>query len=100
MQGDVSNAGEFSSATIIVKGRVQGVYFRRFTADNAGRLGLTGFARNLPDGSVEVFAEGKKSSIEKLVDLLHIGPSLARVESLNTEWSDYSATYQDFSIKR
>ncbi|MEZ5334848.1 MAG: acylphosphatase [Methanolobus sp.] len=100
MQGENSNAGEFSSATIIVSGRVQGVYFRRFAVDTAGKLGLTGFARNLPDGRVEVFAEGKRTSIEKLVDFLHIGPALANVEGLDIEWSEYSSEYQDFSIKR
>jgi acylphosphatase len=100
MQDNLSNAEDISSATILVTGRVQGVYFRRFTVDNAQKLGLTGFARNLPDGRVEVFAEGKAASIHRLIDFLHIGPAHANVEDLSVEWSEPVGEYTDFSIKR
>jgi len=96
----LSSAEDLSSATILVTGRVQGVYFRSFTVDNAQKLGLTGFARNLPDGRVEVFAEGKVTSIQKLIDSLHIGPALANVTDVSVEWLDPTAEYADFSIKR
>ena len=71
-----------------------------FTVENANKLGLTGFTRNLPDGRVEVFAEGKKSSIMKLIDLLHTGPDLANVKEVSVEWSEATQNYSDFSIKR
>ncbi|MDY0388100.1 MAG: acylphosphatase [Methanolobus sp.] len=100
MQNDTSYAEELSSATIIVKGKVQGVYFRKFTLENAKKLELAGFAQNLPDGRVKVFAEGKKSSILQLVDYLNIGPALARVDDLDISWSSFSSEYLDFNIKR
>ncbi|ETA67429.1 acylphosphatase [Methanolobus sp. WCC1] len=100
MQDKLSNAEDISSATILVTGRVQGVYFRRFTVDNAQKLGLVGFARNLQDGRVEVFAEGKATSIQRLIDFLHIGPAHANVEDVSVEWSEPAGEYTDFSIKR
>ncbi|TQD23841.1 acylphosphatase [Methanolobus vulcani] len=100
MQDNLSNAEDISSATVLVTGRVQGVYFRRFAVDNAQKLGLTGFARNLPDGRVEVFAEGKATSIQKLIDFLHIGPALANVEDVSVEWSEPTGDYTEFSIMR
>lgn len=100
MQYNLSSAEDQSSATILVTGRVQGVYFRSFTVDNALKLGLTGFARNLPDGRVEIYAEGKVTSIQKLIDFLHIGPALANVEDVSVEWLEPTGEYVDFSIKR
>lgn len=100
MQDTKSHAEELSSATILVKGRVQGVYFRKFARENAIKLELTGFAQNLPDGRVRVFVEGKKSSILKLADLLSAGPAMARVDDMEISWSVYSSEYPDFSIKR
>lgn len=63
-----------------VHGKVQGVYFRHSTRLEAQRLELTGYARNLPDGSVEVLAYGAESAIEELRQWLHRGPARARVE--------------------
>ncbi|WP_340819074.1 acylphosphatase [Methanolobus sp. WCC4] len=100
MQDEMSNAEELSSATILVRGRVQGVYFRRFTVENAQKLSLTGFAQNLPDGRVRVVAEGKASSIQKLIDFLNIGPALADVEDVSVEWTEATSEYSDFSIRR
>jgi acylphosphatase len=66
----------------IVAGRVQGVFYRRSAQQVAQQLGLTGSARNLPDGRVEVLAWGEASSIDRLVDWLGQGPALARVTSV------------------
>jgi acylphosphatase len=65
-----------------VCGRVQGVYFRHSTRIEAERLGLKGFARNLPDGSVEVLAQGAPEALQTLRQWLHSGPAQARVDSL------------------
>jgi len=62
-----------------VFGKVQGVYFRHSTRLEARRLGIRGLARNLPDGSVEVLAQGSPASVESLKLWLHRGPSHARV---------------------
>lgn len=69
----------------LVSGRVQGVGFRYFTQDVAEREGLTGTARNLPDGRVEVIAEGDTESLERLELALWRGPSHARVERVEVE---------------
>lgn len=69
-------------AKFIVSGRVQGVFFRASTRAEAVRLGLTGYAKNLPDGSVEVLACGEDSALEALQRWLRIGPPVARVESV------------------
>ena len=64
----------------IVSGRVQGVFFRASTREQAQRLGLGGHARNLPDGSVEVVATGAEDAIETLARWLRHGPPRARVD--------------------
>jgi acylphosphatase len=62
-----------------VSGRVQGVWFRGSCADQARVLAVSGWARNLPDGRVEVVAEGNPDAVQKLVDWCHAGPAHARV---------------------
>jgi acylphosphatase len=66
-----------------ILGRVQGVFFRAATREQADRLGLTGHARNLPDGSVEVLACGASDSIAALATWLGHGPPSARVDSVH-----------------
>ena len=65
-----------------VTGKVQGVYFRHSTRVEAERLALTGYARNLPDGSVEVVVQGPVGAVERLRQWLHQGPKMARVEAV------------------
>lgn len=66
----------------LVRGQVQGVGFRWFVAGEAERLGLGGFVRNLPDGTVEVVSQGPDAALETLESHLHRGPSHARVEGV------------------
>ena len=66
-----------------ITGRVQGVYFRQSTRAEAERLALKGFARNLPDGSVEVLAQGGAAAVAELHRWLHRGPRGARVEAVH-----------------
>ncbi|HLJ61860.1 MAG TPA: acylphosphatase [bacterium] len=73
-----------------VSGRVQGVGFRYFTQHAARRLGLDGYVRNLPDGRVEVFAEGGRRALESLVSTLRQGPAGAWVRDVQAEWTDAS----------
>lgn len=89
-----------AALTAIVRGRVQGVYYRAYVAEQARRLALTGYARNLADGeSVWVVAEGARADLEKLVPLLHSGPPQALVADVALTWSDYRGEYGDFSIR-
>lgn len=69
----------------IVTGRVQGVSYRFFTRDEAARLGLVGWVKNLPDGSVEVRLRGPSEKIETLRRRLSQGPPLARVDGISEE---------------
>ena len=71
-----------AAARFIVRGKVQGVWFRASTREQAERLGLRGHARNLADGSVEVIAVGDADAIDALERWLHVGPPLARVDSV------------------
>jgi len=89
-----------AALTATVSGRVQGVYYRAFVAEQARRLGLTGYARNLIDGeSVRVVAEGARADLEKLVSTLHEGPPMALVTAVALAWSEYRGEYRDFSIR-
>jgi len=91
---------DLASVQVIVYGRVQGVYFRAFTQGQARELGLTGYVRNLPEWrTVEVHAEGERDRLEKLIDHLKDGPPGARVERLETNWSEYTGSYPGFSIR-
>jgi acylphosphatase len=67
---------------VIVAGRVQGVYFRAFTRDEAVRLGLSGWVRNRPNGSVEAIIEGKETAVEKMLQWLHQGSPNSNVEKV------------------
>jgi acylphosphatase len=69
----------------IVRGKVQGVFFRASSGDIARQLGLTGHATNLPDGSVEVLVCGDAKAIQSMRSWLHRGPRMARVDRLEEE---------------
>ena len=68
-----------------ISGRVQGVYFRAWTREEAERLGVHGWVRNLPDGSVEAHIQGEPAAVDQLIKLLSDGPSDARVSHVETE---------------
>lgn len=72
-----------------VSGRVQGVFFRASTQQQAQSLGLTGWVRNLPDGRVEAFACGSPERLEAFERWLAHGPEMARVDSVETTAEDY-----------
>lgn len=69
-----------AAARFFVEGRVQGVFFRASAREQANALGLRGYARNLPDGRVEVLAVGDVQALERLSEWLKHGPPHARVE--------------------
>ncbi|MFF5208754.1 acylphosphatase [Streptosporangium sp. NPDC000396] len=74
--------------TAWVRGHVQGVGFRWWTRARALELGLTGWARNMPDGRVEVVAEGAEESCAKLLELLRGGVTPGRVDRVVERWSE------------
>ena len=81
-----------------ISGFVQGVFFRRNTKERAESLDLTGFVRNLPDGRVEVMAEGPKGKLDELLSWLSHGPAGARVEKVEHEFSDKDEGFTSFQI--
>ncbi len=81
-----------------VYGQVQGVGYRFFTEDRAILYGITGYVKNLPDGSVEVYAEGDRAVLEQFLNELKQGPPAARVTHLEVDWKAPSGRYQEFFI--
>jgi acylphosphatase len=85
---------------LLVSGRVQGVTFRASTTSEAQRLGLDGWVRNLPDGRVEVEAEGERGDLEALLAWCRRGPPAARVDALAVAWDDPGGDLAPFSSRR
>jgi len=81
-----------------VRGRVQGVGFRWFIQSRARSLGLTGFVRNLANGSVEVSAEGPRNDLEILAESVRNGPDSATIESVSLVWEPCTGKYTGFDI--
>jgi acylphosphatase len=83
----------------IVRGRVQGVGFRASTGEVARELGLAGWVRNLPDGAVEVEAEGEEPALRELERFLRQGPRMARVQSADFFWEATPEGSGSFEIR-
>jgi acylphosphatase len=81
---------------LTVRGRVQGVFFRASAQREARRLGVTGFARNRPDGTVEIVAEGDEEVIRDFIGWANKGPSAARVDNVDVRWRAFSGEHTDF----
>lgn len=81
-----------------VTGRVQLVMYRDFTQRSARALEVVGSVENLPDGSVEVIAQGTPDQLKALVQKLHEGSILAHVENVAVEWRSPTGTFDDFRI--
>jgi acylphosphatase len=83
----------------LVSGRVQGVFFRASTRERAQALGLTGWARNLPDGRVEVLACGDQESLDEFRAWLREGPSQAQVEGIEEEQRPVDEAPEEFGVR-
>ncbi|MDL1872596.1 acylphosphatase [Deltaproteobacteria bacterium PRO3] len=83
----------------VIRGRVQGVFYRAWTQQTARSLGLSGWVRNLPDGSVELLAQGPAEPLRELLRLCRVGPPAARVQAVEEEWSEAESKFADFSIE-
>jgi acylphosphatase len=89
---------ELVRVRVFAGGRVQGVAYRFFAEKYAARLGLTGWVRNLPDGRVEVLAEGSADQIETFLKRLKDGPSTARVDEFEVIREPATGEFQSFEI--
>ena len=84
----------------IVRGQVQGVGFRMWAQRRARILGISGYVRNLADGSVEVVGEGSRETLEQLLAILRRGPESAEVHSVERIWSACASEFDRFEIRR
>ncbi len=82
-----------------VVGKVQGVMYRTYVQDAATKLELTSYVENCADGTVAVVAQGIPDTLKELVEYLHEGSSLSRVEEVSVEWQTPKQLFEEFSIK-
>jgi len=82
----------------IVSGEVQNVRYRVFVQDSATELELVGTVRNLPNGTVEVVAEGAPDILKEFVEYLHEGSLQSKVDSVAIDWGSASGTFDEFSV--
>ena len=84
---------------VVVKGRVQGVFFRVETKNTADRLGLNGYVKNLSNGSVEAVFEGDQQAVTQMVEWCHKGPAISKVEHVLTEKAEAALNFTSFEIR-
>lgn len=85
-------------ARVVIAGRVQGVFFRAETQRAAQRLGVGGWVRNRPDGTVEALFEGPSQAVQQAVDWCWHGSPASKVRDVKTEWLTYAGEFMEFSI--
>lgn len=83
----------------LITGKVQNVAYRVYAQDSASELGLSGWVRNLDDGSVELVAQGDKEVLKDFVEYLYEGSLRAQVESIDIHWQSPRELLEDFSIR-
>ncbi len=85
-------------AQLTIRGLVQGIGYRYYCYRAAKSLGLTGWVKNNPDGSVLVMAEGDRSLVEELIKELKVGPPSAAVTDVDVAWTEYTGRYRNFDV--
>ncbi|MDP2798851.1 MAG: acylphosphatase [Deltaproteobacteria bacterium] len=86
-------------AHVIIDGRVQGVFFRYSTQEEATRVGLKGWVKNRRDGQVEAVFEGDEVTVNKMLKWCHQGPPHAVVNKVDITWEDYKGESDRFDIR-
>lgn len=94
-----ANQQEFKRVHLYISGKVQGVFYRASTIDEARSLGLAGWVRNLPDGRVEAVAEGPQDTLEYLIKWCKHGPPAAKVTNVEVEYSSATSEFIGFSAR-
>ncbi len=89
---------DLARVNLIIIGRVQGVFYRASTLEQAQSLNLTGWVKNLPDASVEILAEGPRYALEELINWSRRGPPEAMVEDVIVRWGKYQDEFRTFRI--
>ena len=86
--------------SLVITGTVQEVFFRASTLEQAQGMGLTGWVKNLSDGSIEIVAEGPRYALEQLLAWCQHGPPAARVAEVFPRWGKHMAEFRTFMIVR
>ncbi|AEH44445.1 acylphosphatase [Thermodesulfatator indicus DSM 15286] len=86
-------------AHVYISGLVQGVWFRAYTKEEAEKLGLKGWVRNLPDGRVEAVFEGDEEAVEAMIKWCHKGSPMSRVEKVEVIEEPYTGEFDKFEIR-
>lgn len=94
-----NSGGPTRRARLLVSGRVQGVFFRARTQEEAQRLAIAGWVRNLPDGRVEVLAEGESRAVASLIAWCRRGPRFADVSDVEVIEEQPGDAYSSFDIR-
>lgn len=84
---------------VIVRGRVQGVFYRNHVRNSAENLGITGTVKNLSDGTVEIVAQGEKEPLEEFLKKCKKGSMMAFVEKLDIQDQEISEEFEEFQIR-
>jgi acylphosphatase len=90
--------GKLVRVHLFIDGLVQGVFFRSTTRSVAKKYSIKGWVKNLPDGRVEVVAEGEEENIQKLIEFCKKGPPGAIVTDVQIIWEEYKGEFDDFKI--
>lgn len=85
-------------AHLFIEGRVQGVFFRACTREEAQKRNLTGWVKNLYDGRVETVFEGEEKDVQSMIQWCHNGPPHANVAHVSVEIENYQGEYSNFSV--
>lgn len=85
---------------ILVKGTVQGVFFRQFIKDHADKLKLTGYCRNLESGAVEIVVEGEPDEIERFVGFVKTGPKHSQIRNVDVKDQKWTGEFGEFKVLR
>jgi acylphosphatase len=84
---------------LVISGRVQGVGFRFSAYDEAKDLALAGWVRNLPNGDVEIIAEGSRENLQMLAAWAHLGPPSAHITEVREDWAGFTGEFTEFRIR-
>jgi len=83
----------------LISGKVQGVYYRKYTSENLKKIGIRGYIRNLDDGRVEVVADTQNIAIDTILEILKQGSPFSRVDSIDIEEIESSEEFDSFEIR-
>ena len=97
--GNIKSRLEDRNTHLLIVGKVQGVFYRASAKDTAVTLGLTGYVKNLPDGFVEIVAEGSPGKLNQLIEWCKAGPANARVTDVKTTISPSIGEFDNFHIE-